>query len=201
MVIDQPLKKGKQSLLHRHFHQPDHSVDDMRVQILEKVYHSSENPTLLTSICRIRELFWIKELGTAKSYGFNDQIKGVSTLSSISCKKTNIYSLFNKKSRRKRSYGKRHHNKRAPQPDVAMSTLVDLVDMIEKPEGVHKINTKLFSILFPQLRGLQELALESTNFDNSCAEYRVTAIILDIANYRLFRPVRVMFQQRNQSIL
>ena len=57
-----------------------------------------------------------------------------------------------------------------------MSTLVELVDMIEKPEGVHKINTKLFSILFPQLRGLQELALESTNFDYSCAEYRVTAI-------------------------
>ena len=71
-----------------------------------------------------------------------------------------------------------------------MSTLVDLVDMIEKPEGVHKINTKLFSISFPQLHCLQELALESTNFDYSSAEYRVTAIILDIANYRLFRSVR-----------
>ena len=71
-----------------------------------------------------------------------------------------------------------------------MRTLVDLVDMIEKPEGVHKINTKLFSISFPQLRGLQELPLESTNFDYSSGEYRVTAIILDIANYRLFRPVR-----------
>ena len=71
-----------------------------------------------------------------------------------------------------------------------MSTHVDLVDMIEKPEGVHKINTKLFSISFPQFRGLQELALESTNFDYSSAEHRVTAIILDIANYRLFRPVR-----------
>ena len=71
-----------------------------------------------------------------------------------------------------------------------MSTLVDLVDMIEKPDGVHKINTKLFSISFPQLRCLQELALASTNFDYSSAEYRVIAIILDIANFRLFRPVR-----------
>ena len=72
-----------------------------------------------------------------------------------------------------------------------MSTLVDLVDMIEKPEGVHKINTKLFSISFSQLRGLQELALESTNFGYSSADYRITTtIILDIANYRLFRPVR-----------
>ena len=61
--------------------------------------------------------------------------------------------------------------------------------MIEKPEGVHNINTKLFSISFPKLRSLQELALESTNTDYSSAEYRVTVIILDIANYRLFRPV------------
>ena len=105
-------------------------------------------------------------------------------------KKTNIYSLFNKQPRRKRSHGKRRNNKRTPQPDVTMSILVDLVDMIEKPEGVHKINTELFSISFPQLRCLQELALESTNFDYSSAEYRVIAIILDIANFRLFRPVR-----------
>ena len=82
------------------------------------------------------------------------------------------------------------YNKRASQPDVTMNTLADLVDMIEKPEGVHKINTKLFSISFPQLRHLQELALESTNFDYSSVEYRVTDIILNIANYRLFRPVR-----------
>ena len=181
------FKKGGQSLLHRHFRQPNHSVDDMRVQILEKVYHSSENPTLLTSLRRTRELFWIKELGTAKPYGCNDQIKGVGTLSSISCKKTNIYSLFNKQPRRKRSHGKRRYNKR---PDITRSTLVDLVDMIGKPDGVHKINTKLFSISFPQLHCLQELALESTNFDYSSAEYRVIAIILDIANFRLFRPVR-----------
>ena len=184
------VKKGGQSLLHRHFHQPDHSVEYMRVQLFEKIYHSSENPTMLTSIRRTRELFWIKELGTTKLYSFNDQIKGIGTLSSISCKKTNIYSLFNKQPRRKRSHEKRHYNKRAHQPDVTMSTLVDLVDMIEKPEAVHKINTKLFSVSFPQLRYLQELALESTNFDYSSAEYRVTAIILDISNYRLFRPVR-----------
>ena len=182
------IKKGGQSFLHRHFHQPDHCVDDMRAQILEKIYHSYENPTLLTSILRTRELFWIKELGTAKPYGFNDQIKGVGTLSSISCKKTNIYSLFHKQPRRKKDNMEKGTT-RAPQPDVTMSALVDLVDMTEKPEGVHKINTKLFSVSFPQLHCLQKLALESTNFDYSSAEYRVTAIILDIARYRLL-PVR-----------
>ena len=66
------IKKGGQSL-HRHFHQPNHSVDDMRVQIFD--YHSSGSPSLSTPLRRERELFWIKELGTAKPYGFNDQIK------------------------------------------------------------------------------------------------------------------------------
>ena len=73
-------REDKAYLLHRHFHQPDHSVDDMRVQILEKIYHTLGNTTLLTSIRRTRELFWNKELSTAKPYGFNDQIKGVGTL-------------------------------------------------------------------------------------------------------------------------
>ena len=71
-----------------------------------------------------------------------------------------------------------------------MNTLVDLVDIIDQPEGVHKINNILFLVSFRQLRVLQELALESANYDFSSTEYRAAAIILDIANYRLFKPVR-----------
>ena len=36
----------------------------------------------------------------------------------------------------------------------------------------------------------KELTLESDNYDFSSDEYRVVAITLDIANYRLFKPVR-----------
>ena len=71
--------------------------------------------------------------------------------------------LLPNNSRRKRSHGKRHYNERALQPDMSMSTLVDLLDMTEKPEGVHSINNKLFSISFPQLHCLQELTQESTS--------------------------------------
>ena len=46
------------------------------------------------------------------------------------------------------------------------------MDMIEKPEGVHNINTKFFSISF---RSLQKLALESTNFDYSSVRSDVPA--------------------------
>ena len=184
------IKKGGQSLLHRHFHQPNHSVDDMRVQILEKIYHRSGSPSLSTPLRRERELFWIIELGTAKPYGFNDQIKGVGTLSSTSCKKTNVYTLFNKHQRRKSSHGKHHYNKKAPQPESNINAMMTLIDMIDQPEGVHKIKTHLFSMSLPQLPSLQEIALEFTNTDFSSAEYRVTSIILDIPHYRLFKPVK-----------
>ena len=171
MAIDQFLKREAKAYSTDTSIKPDHSVDDLRVQILGKIYHSSENPTLLTSFGRIRELFRIKELDSARPYCFNDQTKRGGTFSSISCKKTNIYSLF-KNNPDEKIIWKRHHSKRAPQSDVSMSTLVDLVDMIEEPEGVHNINTKLVSISFLRLRSLQEFALESTKFDCSSTEYR-----------------------------
>ena len=71
-----------------------------------------------------------------------------------------------------------------------MDTFVNLIDSIDQLQGVHKIKTTLFSIFLPKLRELQSLAQESTNYDYKSAEYRVTAIILDTAQYRLFRPVR-----------
>ena len=48
----------------------------------------------------------------------------------------------------------------------------------------------LFSISLPKLRELQSFAQEPTNYDYESAEYRVTALILDTTQYRLFRPVR-----------
>ena len=68
-----------QSLLYKHFRLPGHSVADMKVEILEKIYHSSENPGNIRLHRRLRELHWIKELGTAAPYGCNDQIKRVGT--------------------------------------------------------------------------------------------------------------------------
>ena len=80
--------------------------------------------------------------------------------------------------------------KKTLQLDSSIDTFINLIDSIDQPQGVHKIKTTLFSISLPKLRELQSLALESTNYDYESAEYRVTAIILDKAQYRLFRPVR-----------
>ena len=82
------------ALIYKHSRLPGHSVADMKVQILEKIYHSSENPVNIRLHRRLRELHWIKELGTAAPYGCNDQIKGVGTLSSPSCKHTNVLGIL-----------------------------------------------------------------------------------------------------------
>ena len=103
--------KDGQSLLYKHFRLPGHSVADIKVQILEKIYHYSENPVNTRLHRRLQELHWIKKLGTAAPYGCNDQIKEVRTLSSPSCKRTNVLGIFNKQQRRKRSHGHRHYNK------------------------------------------------------------------------------------------
>ena len=78
--------------------------------------------------------------------------------------------------------------------------MVNLIDLIDRPQGVHKIKTTIFSISLPKLRELQSLALESTNYDYESAEYRVTAIILDTAHYRLFRPAAVIKVQMPRHI-
>ena len=86
MGIEQALlKMAKVCFIN--FRLPGHLVVDVKVQILKKVYHSSENQVNTRLHRRVRELHWIKELGTAAQYGCNDQIKGVGTLSSPSCKR------------------------------------------------------------------------------------------------------------------
>ena len=76
---------------------------------------------------------------------------------------------------------------KTPQPDLSIDTLVNLIDSRDQPQGVHKMK---ISISLPQL---QSLALEYTHYDYESAEYRVTAIILDTAQYRFSDLSTVIF--------
>ena len=71
----------KYRMLYNHFNQPgDDRCLTMKVRIIEKIYHHTNSPILSTPYRTDRELFWIKELGTAMPYGCNDNIKGVGNL-------------------------------------------------------------------------------------------------------------------------
>ena len=71
----------------------DHCLT-MKVRIIEKIYHHTISPILSTPYRADRELFWIKELGTAMPYDCNDNIKGVGNLASPGCSEINVMSLF-----------------------------------------------------------------------------------------------------------
>ena len=93
--------------VYQHFNQPDHSILSLKVRILEKIYHPTNNPTLSTPFRKEREEFWIRRLGTALPYGCNDNIGSVGNLSSPRCSDVNVMNLFEKTERRKRSHGHR----------------------------------------------------------------------------------------------
>ena len=62
-------KDPKYRILYNHFNQPGHDrCLTMTVRIIEKIYHHTNSPILSTPYRTDRELFWIKELGTAMPY-------------------------------------------------------------------------------------------------------------------------------------
>ena len=88
-------KDPKYRILYNHFNQPGHDrCLTMKVRIIEKIYHHTNSPILSTPYRTDRELFWIKELGTAMPYGCNDNIKGVGNLSSPGYNEINVMSLL-----------------------------------------------------------------------------------------------------------
>ena len=159
----------------------------MRVRIIEKIYHRSNNPTLCTPFRRQREEYWIKQLGTAFPYGCNDNVQSVGNLSSPQCSNVNVMELFNTSVRRKRSHGHRSYNK----PNIHDVTFSSLLPYVNKKLGIHHIRTKLYSIPFALLNELFQEARMNPYTDSSTPEYALNSIIMDIAHHRLFQPVRV----------
>ena len=104
----------------------------MKVRIIEKIYHHTNGPILSTPYRTDRELFWIKELGTAMSYGCNDNIKRVGNLSSPGCNEINVMSLFNTIPKTKRSHGHKRI-KKSSKPRTLQDTFNDLLSNIQKP--------------------------------------------------------------------
>ena len=115
------------------YHLPDHSILSFKVRILEKIYHPTNNPSLSTLLCRQREEFWIRELGTATPYSCNDKIDSVGNLTSPRCSSVNSMRLFGSSQRRKRSHGHRHYNRPHFHADVAFDTLLPYVQQLLGP--------------------------------------------------------------------
>ena len=181
------INHGSNQLLYQHFNLPDHSILSFKVRILEKIYHPTNKPSLSTPLRRLGEGFWIRELGTAAPYGCNDKIDSVENLTSPRCSSFNVMGLFGSSQRRKRNHGHRHYNHPNFHADVAFDTLLPYV---HQPLGLHHTRTKLYQLPVTKLRSLQKEVVDTKTYIQNSPEYKLVAIILDVAKFRLYKPVQ-----------
>ena len=69
-------------------------------------------------------------------------MNGIGTLSSPSCKSTNVFSTNNNDERQAMDIGV---ITKTPQLESSIDTYFSVIDSIDRPQGVHKIKTALFS--------------------------------------------------------
>ena len=71
--------------------------------------------------------------------------------------------------------------------DVSFDSLLPYVN---QQLGFHHIRTKLYSVSLKVLHNLFDKVKQMPSSDFSTPEYRLGAVIMDIANHRLFKPTR-----------
>jgi hypothetical protein len=147
--------------------------------------HRTNNTNLATPLCRKKEDYWIHKLRSATSYGCNDKIAGIGILPSPNCRSLNVIDIFNSTPRHKRSHFHRHY----AAPIFHDVSLNDLLPFMQKPLGVYHIHLKLFSL--PKLHALYNSCFVNNVINPNSNEYKLTAIVLDIAARRLFKPVGI----------
>ena len=188
-------KDPQYRMLYNHFNQPDHDPAlSMKVRFIEKIYHHTNSPVLSTPYRTNRELFWIKELGTAMPYDCSDNIKSVGNLSSPACNDVNVMRLFNNNKRTTRTHGTRTYHR----PNVKKSAkcrsqskiFQDLLSNLQHPLGLHYIRTILFSLPVTFLKKLRDYGLDQGGVNPMSSQYRLSSIICDVTDFRLFKPVR-----------
>lgn len=103
--------------------------------------------------------------------------------------------IFNSTPRRRRSHGQRNYTS----PTLHDVSINDLLPFIQKPLGIHHIRTKLYSLPLSKLHSLFNLCLETTVTNPHSNQYKLTAIMSDIASHRLFKPVCIGKDEKEKS--
>jgi len=142
------IKKGH-TILAKHFRKTGHTVENMRLTVLELVEENN---------LKEREDFWIRQLITPYPFGLNDKIKGYGNVGAATCYdlKTRNHPYFSLPLPRKpRSHGrKRRRSKRQP-----VNVLVNLLN-IYNYGGMATLYTKLRELNRKELSFLsQELCV------------------------------------------
>ena len=179
------INTGGNQFLYKHFNLPDHYVLSMKVRILKKI----NSPGLSTPFRRKLEEHWIRQLGSAASYGCNDHIDSIWNLTSPGCQSVNVLNLFDRTSRRHRSNGARKYNK----PKIHNVSFDGLLPFVNLQSDLRHIRTRLYSLPLNMLHDLYDSTLTFHFVDAASQEHRLQSIILDISSNRLFKAVSVCY--------
>ena len=107
------IKKQANAFIARHFNLPGHTMDDIKIQPIEHITQRPGETEQDITIRRLdREWFWMLELRTMYPYGLNDCLQQVGNVShSYVRSRNNVFNLFNRHQRRKRSHGRRSNSR------------------------------------------------------------------------------------------
>ena len=166
--------------------QPDNSKLSMEVRLLEKIYHPSSNSNLSTPIHKQKGRILDLKAGYCNAIMGNDKIDSICSLSSPRCSNVKVMNIFNNTPRRKWSHG--HHQSTSSTWSIYIHSLLLFA---QKILGMHHIIAKLYSLPLSQLHSLYTTCLSTLTTDPYFNLYKVTAIILDIGHYRLFKAVTI----------
>ena len=97
--------------------------------------------------------------------------------------------LFGSPQRRKRSHGHRHYSRPNFHADAAFDTLLPYA---QQTLGFHHIRTKLYQLPVTKLLSLQREVVDTKTYVQNSPEYKQAAIILDVAKFRLYKPVQTV---------
>ena len=109
----------------------------------------------------------------------------------------NVIDIFNSAPLRKRSHGHRHY----ASPILHDVLLNDLLPFMQKPLGMHHFHSKLFSLPLSKPHALYNSCLVNHVTHPNSNEYKLTAIVLDITDNRLFKPVGIKKDERSKRSL
>ena len=179
------IRKHANTFIARHFNLPGHTVDGIRIQPIEHITQSPGETEQDVTIRRLdRERFWMLELGTMYPYGLNDRLQHAgNVLHSYVRSRNNVFNLFKRHQRRKRSHGRRSNSRR--NSEITLDQLRNLYNGGQSHGDLHRLRTTLHSARLPNLHKLFD---ECERLIVANQEQRFRSIVLDVCCKRLFFP-------------
>ena len=179
--------KNLGSLLGSHF--DDHGLDNLRVQIIEKIDpRRMRNDKTVKDHRLDREDYWMRELGTISPFGLNDKVRRIGNISQKQSENLLVTQLFHSSQRRPRSHGRRINraSNRVPRDET---TVEHLVNIWKDSDRLHTLRTTLFGLPLNKLFKLVEEA--KVHRKRGELEFELMfSVVNSISKQRLYKPVQ-----------